>query len=81
MDDFASFYQVRHQVKVRRGREDQLQWASSKRGLFEVNSLYYFLAYSTSIHFPWEECLVYSEAFKGGFLCMVGSSRQDPHLG
>jgi hypothetical protein len=40
LEVFASFLQVLHSVRVRRGCEDRLWWISSKRGLFKVNSFF-----------------------------------------
>jgi hypothetical protein len=41
---FASFFQVLHSVRVRKGCEEQLWWTPAKRGLFEVKSFFSSLA-------------------------------------
>jgi hypothetical protein len=51
---FASFFQVLYAVKVNRACEDQMRWASSKRGLFKVKSLYCSLASLDGCRFPWK---------------------------
>jgi hypothetical protein len=53
VDDFVSFSQALHLVKVSRGSEDKLWWVSSKKGLFKVMS-FYSLAYTRSSCFPWK---------------------------
>jgi hypothetical protein len=53
VDDFVSFFQALHSVKVSRGSEDKLWWVSSKKGLFKVKSFFYSLACSRSSRFPW----------------------------
>jgi hypothetical protein len=49
---FASFYWVLHSVRVRRGRENQLLWASSKKGLFNVKSYFCLLVSPVGSRFP-----------------------------
>jgi hypothetical protein len=53
VDDFVSFLQVLHSVKVSRGNEDKLWWVSSKKVLFKVKSSFYSLACTGSSRFPW----------------------------
>ncbi len=80
VDVFASFLQVLHSVRMRRGCEDQLWWAPSKRGLFKVNpciAQWILLKVAASL----EEYMANSASLEGGFFCVVSSSRQDPHLG
>jgi hypothetical protein len=48
---------VLHSVIVRRGSEGRLWWVSSKRGLFKVNSFFWFLACSVGSIFPWKSVL------------------------
>jgi hypothetical protein len=50
---FASFLQVFHSVKVRRGSEDKLWWVLSKRGLFKVKLFFNSFGYEGS-RFPWK---------------------------
>jgi hypothetical protein len=52
VDAFASFFQVLHSSKVRRGCVDKLWWNTSKIGLFKVKSLYNSLASSEGSGFP-----------------------------
>jgi hypothetical protein len=54
VDVFASFLQVLHSVRMRRGCEDQLWWAPSKRGVFKVKSFYSSLASPEGSRFPWK---------------------------
>jgi hypothetical protein len=54
VDVFASFFQVLYSVRVNRDCEDQMRWASSKRGLFKVKSLYCSLASLDGCRFPWK---------------------------
>lgn len=51
VDDFVSFLQVLHSVKVSRGSKDKLWWVSSKKVLFKVKS-FYSLACTGSSRFP-----------------------------
>jgi hypothetical protein len=51
VDDFVSFFQALHSVKVSRGSEDKLWWVSSKKCLFKVKS-FYSLACNESSCFP-----------------------------
>jgi hypothetical protein len=53
VDDFVSFFQVLHSVKVSRGSEEKLWWVSSKKGLFKVKS-FCSLTCSGSSRFPWK---------------------------
>jgi hypothetical protein len=52
VDDFVSFFQALHSVKVSKGSEDKLWWVSSKKGLLKVKS-FYSLACTRSSRFPW----------------------------
>jgi hypothetical protein len=54
VDIFASFFQVLHSVKVRRGIVDKLWWVPSKKGLFKVKSFFYSLACYEGTCFPWK---------------------------
>jgi hypothetical protein len=56
-DVFASFFQVLHSINVRRGSEDRLWWASSKKCLFKVGSFFSSLAFSVGSHFSWKSVL------------------------
>jgi hypothetical protein len=53
VDDFVSFFQALHSVKVSRGSEDKLWWVSSKKGLFKIKSFFYSLASTGSSRFRW----------------------------
>jgi hypothetical protein len=68
VDVFASFFQVLHSVKVRRGSKDQLWWISSKKGLFKVKSFFYSLAYSEGTHFPWKSVWQTQASSRAAFL-------------
>jgi hypothetical protein len=53
-DVFASFFQVLHSIRLRRGCVDQLWWNPSKSGLFKVKSFYCSLASFEASCFPWK---------------------------
>jgi hypothetical protein len=54
VDVFASFLQVLHSARVRRGIEDKLWWVPSKKGLFKVKSFYRSLGCTEGCRFPWK---------------------------
>jgi len=66
VDDFASFFQALHSVKVRRGRKDKMWRVSSKKGLLKVKFFFYSLLSCRSCILPeslfLEKCLAHTQA-------------------
>jgi hypothetical protein len=54
VDIFATFFQVLHSIKVKRGSANKLWWISSKKGMFKVKSFFYSLACSEGTCFHWK---------------------------
>jgi hypothetical protein len=73
----ASFYTLLYSHRMRREGEDQIWWAPSCKGKFEVKSFYNILAFKRVSHFPWKSVGILR--FLRIFFHLDGSAREDPY--
>jgi hypothetical protein len=75
VDVFTSFFQVLDSTRVNRDRADCLSWVSSKKCVFRVKVLFWFLDVFWRNSVPLEEYVEVSGTPDGSFLYLVCSSR------